>query len=224
MAADRIRAGILSGEFPRHSLLPPERDLARALGLNRLTLRAALAHLEGEGLVRARQGEGVRVLDMRRVAGVEVLAHLVAAAGRTAQRTLVRDFLELRRALAVEAVALATERASEADLQHLEELTALQDAEADAAAFAARDLVFGRAVLRAAQNLPMELLLNSVERLYRARPEIARALLAEPETTRASYRAVVALVRAGNPDVARAAVRTTLEAGDARALARLEGS
>lgn len=68
---ERLRADLLAGHFHEH--LPPERQLAEALGVSRLTLRAALARLEAEGLVRARQGEGVRVLAPFEHGGVGLL-------------------------------------------------------------------------------------------------------------------------------------------------------
>ena len=67
--ADRLRWRILSGEFPAGPSLPPERDLAEDLGVSRLTLRAAMARLETEGLVRPVHGSGNRVLDFRESGG-----------------------------------------------------------------------------------------------------------------------------------------------------------
>ena len=118
---ERLRADLLAGRFRAH--LPAERQLAEALGVSRLTLRAALARLEAEGLVRARQGEGVRVLDWLEHGNVSLLAHLDLAA----RPELARSFLELRRAVAVDAVARACERASDDELDALATLAAAQE-------------------------------------------------------------------------------------------------
>src|SRR3990170_2042144 len=96
---ERLRDDLLAGRYREH--LPAERQLALALGVSRLTLRAALARLEAEGLVQARQGEGVRVLEPFEHGQVGLLAHLDLAA----RPEIARSFLELRRAVAVEAVA-----------------------------------------------------------------------------------------------------------------------
>ncbi len=53
---------IRSGEFPAGSRLPPERDLARQLGVSRPSVREALIALEVEGLVEVRIGSGIYVL------------------------------------------------------------------------------------------------------------------------------------------------------------------
>ena len=47
--ADQIRALIKSGEFPAGARLPPERDLAKQLGVSRPSVREALIALEVEG-------------------------------------------------------------------------------------------------------------------------------------------------------------------------------
>ncbi|TMG97278.1 MAG: FadR family transcriptional regulator [Betaproteobacteria bacterium] len=60
--ADQIRGLIKSGEFPAGSRLPPERDLARQLGVSRPSVREALIALEVEGMVEVRIGSGIYVL------------------------------------------------------------------------------------------------------------------------------------------------------------------
>ena len=74
ITTDHLRSLIISGEYPTDSLLPPERRLAEELGVNRLTLRAALARLEAEKLVVPRQGQGIRVQDWRRTGGLSLLS------------------------------------------------------------------------------------------------------------------------------------------------------
>jgi GntR family transcriptional regulator, transcriptional repressor for pyruvate dehydrogenase complex len=66
--ADQIRTLIKSGEFVPGARLPPERDLAKQLGVSRPSVREALIALEVEGLVEVRIGSGiyVRAVDERR--------------------------------------------------------------------------------------------------------------------------------------------------------------
>ena len=59
--ADQIRSLIKSGEFPAGARLPPERDLAKQLGVSRPSVREALIALEVEGLVEVRIGSGIYV-------------------------------------------------------------------------------------------------------------------------------------------------------------------
>lgn len=57
-----IRQGILTGELGEGLRLPPERLLARALGVNRSTILSAYRELKDEGLVEGHVGRGTRVL------------------------------------------------------------------------------------------------------------------------------------------------------------------
>jgi DNA-binding FadR family transcriptional regulator len=63
--ADQIRGLIRSKEFAAGDRLPPERDLARQLGVSRPSVREALIALEVEGLVEVKIGSGIYVLGAR---------------------------------------------------------------------------------------------------------------------------------------------------------------
>ena len=56
-----LREAIGQGELPAGSRLPPERNLARSLGVSRTTVVAAYDLLKQEGLLRGRQGSGTFV-------------------------------------------------------------------------------------------------------------------------------------------------------------------
>ena len=56
----QLRELILGGKFAVGDKLPPERELAEQLGVNRGSLREAIKSLELIGLVRTRQGDGTR--------------------------------------------------------------------------------------------------------------------------------------------------------------------
>jgi DNA-binding FadR family transcriptional regulator len=66
--ADQISAMIGNGEYGPGSRLPPERDLAKQLGVSRPSVREALIALEVEGLLDVRVGSGIYVTlpDQRR--------------------------------------------------------------------------------------------------------------------------------------------------------------
>src|SRR5262249_27415042 len=100
--ADRLRGEILAGRIPPGTRLPSERELSLALGVNRLTLRAALARLEALGLVSTRHGAGTLVASWRERAGLDALSSLIASLTpwEDTWRELVTAILELRRVLA----------------------------------------------------------------------------------------------------------------------------
>ena len=57
-----LRQGILSGSLEAETRLPASRQLARDLGVNRITVENAYSELEADGLVFARVGSGTYVL------------------------------------------------------------------------------------------------------------------------------------------------------------------
>src|SRR5574338_1723316 len=57
-----LRQGILSGSLASDTRLPASRQLARDLGVNRITVENAYAELEAEGLILSKLGSGTYVL------------------------------------------------------------------------------------------------------------------------------------------------------------------
>ncbi len=58
---EELRESILAGTLPESTRLPPERTLARALGVNRSTVVHAYRDLASDGLIEQRVGSGSRV-------------------------------------------------------------------------------------------------------------------------------------------------------------------
>lgn len=105
--AATLRAEIARGHFPPGARLPTEADLSARFGVNRHTVRHALADLAAAGLVRSRRGAGVFVAASPTdyPLGRRVRFHqAVTAAGRTPSRSFTR--LDTRPADAAEAEAL----------------------------------------------------------------------------------------------------------------------
>ena len=204
------------------SSLPSEPVLAASLGVSRLTLRAAIARLEAERLLRAEHGVGVRVLDYRATAGLDGVEHLLEEQGSSdATIELIGSFLELRRVLAAEAIALACRRCDKERLATLARLAELQAQETNPDEFEQRDLEFARELVRAAGSPAMELLLNTVERLYRSHPELVEAMRNQRDAVGQSYRVITDAVRDGSDGGVRQAVRQLLEPIDEATLAAL---
>lgn len=65
--ADDIRMAIAAGEFASGGKLPGELALAERFGVNRHTVRSAIAALQSEGIVRATPGRGTEVLTPKRL-------------------------------------------------------------------------------------------------------------------------------------------------------------
>ncbi|NJN18462.1 MAG: GntR family transcriptional regulator [Oscillochloris sp.] len=63
--AEALLAQIEAGALPPGSRLPPERELSKQFGVNRLTLRQALDVLDKQGMLLRRQGDGTYVAQPR---------------------------------------------------------------------------------------------------------------------------------------------------------------
>jgi GntR family phosphonate transport system transcriptional regulator len=65
--ADRIRIGISTGSLGDNGRLPAETELSARFGVNRHTVRAAIAALIQEGVLRAEQGRGTFIAQRKRL-------------------------------------------------------------------------------------------------------------------------------------------------------------
>jgi len=223
--ADRLRRGILRGEIAAGTDLPAERELAERLGVSRLTIRAAIARLEAEGLVRPVHGSGTRVLDFRETGGVELMAHLATQSlqGGEVPLAVLRDLLELRRIVAVELIGLVTERASGDEIAALRAHVAEQRRHLDdPQRFMEADLAFARLIVRAGGNLALELLFNTILRILEQHPGMELAFMANAEQTLAVYGKILDLVEARDAERVRTFARRLLDRLDRATLERIE--
>ncbi len=214
---ERLRGEILAGRQRAGSRLPSERELSLALGVNRLTLRAALARLEAMGLVATRHGSGTEVTAWRERAGLEALPMVMGSLdpSEPAWLELLTSMLEVRRILAAEAIALAAVRHTEDHIRAMRAIAHEQQTRLrDALAFARGDLAFQRAIIHAAQNVGFELILNSFSRFPDEQPALVTALYDRREASLGFYNAVIELVRGRDGRAARTAVQVALSAID----------
>ncbi len=169
---------ILSGRYESGEKLPTQRALAADLAVNMASIREAVKRLEQLGLVEVRHGDAMRVRDWRSDGGLDVVAHLIFAAGGVDRPTLAA-VLEARRLMLTEAARLAATRRGDDQARRLREL-ALQIAEApDAQTAQLLDLAFMAELVEASDNVVFVLVLNTVRRLYLDHAELLRAVVAD---------------------------------------------
>lgn len=224
--ARALRESILRGDLSPGSALPPERELAATFGVNRLTLRAALAQLVASGLVAVRHGSGNVIREFSDVGGPDLLPTLVALARDQRQwRQVLRDMLLVRRSLAHAVVQRLVESIDAKGLARLNTAvevfaqTALKaGATADSIALADQALV--RAMLKST-SLVLALAANPIFRLVDELPELRAAMFAHPELNVAGYRALVAGLETKAPRLAEQMVET-LQVLDEAMLKRLK--
>ena len=109
--ADQISALIERGEYSAGQRLPPERDLARQLGVSRPSVREALIALEVEGYVEVRVGSGVYVAGKQ---ATPAKAKLTADSGPF-------ELIKARWLIEGECAALAAKAATKSQVRAMEE-------------------------------------------------------------------------------------------------------
>ena len=103
---ERLATAIRLGVYPYGATLPPERELAAAMGVSRATLREAMAGLRAAGMVATTRGRG----------GGTVVASTPATPGQagrqqlTGRRTELMDVLVFRRVVEPGACQVAGDR------------------------------------------------------------------------------------------------------------------
>ena len=178
--------------------LPPERELAQTLGVNRMTLRAALAELQATGLIVARQGSGNVVTAFEESGGPALLPDLIRLESAGKQVELCADLLLLRRQLAVAALTklLELERRDVSRIEEaVERFGELAEGGASAAELAAADLGVVAAILEATRSPAFRLIINPVARALESLPVLRDVLYASPEHNAAHYGELIAWLR-----------------------------
>lgn len=108
---DQLADQILSRRLEPGEPLPSERDLSKALGVNRGAVREALKRLAQAGLIEQRHGGGTKVLDYRRTAGLDLLTRLLLTPQGQPDLHVARSVVEMRAALAPDIARLCALRA-----------------------------------------------------------------------------------------------------------------
>ncbi len=126
LVQQHIEEQILEGMLTSGALLPPERELAAALGVSRTAVREALRTLEAQGLVTSNVGAGPE-------SGTRISAHYSPSVAKTLQLHValahfpIDDVVETRIILEKESVRLACEKADEADLSEIRHILTQMD-------------------------------------------------------------------------------------------------
>lgn len=151
--ADQIAALIEKGEYASGRRLPPERDLAKELGVSRPSVREALIALEVEGYVEVRVGSGVYVLGPR-------------PAGRALPLPADSGPFELIKArwlIEAECAALAAKEATRAQIRAMEEALDQMESDRDKGTMPlAADRLFHLRIAEASGNSALALVVKTL--------------------------------------------------------------
>jgi len=205
---DRLADQIMSGKLPVGAKLPSETEMMKGMGVSRTVVREAVAALRARGLVITRQGAGAFVdRDPNRqpyAIDPEGLGSLDS----------VLDILELRMAVESEAAAIASERATAAQIKAIGEAQRVFSRAISGGERAIKeDFAFHQAIATATQNSRFVEFLGFLGRLIIPRQSIRsfegaaegpRQYLARIER---EHEAILQAIAAHAPKKAREAMR-----------------
>ena len=204
----RLREMIHKGDLRPGNRLPPERDLAKQLGVSRPTLRAGIRSLAAVGVLKSRQGAGTFVAEADASPALDSnpLRLLASLHGFSSA-----EMFEARLLLEMAIAGLAAERATgdhmAAMAEELAEMFATLDEPEE---FLVHDMRFHQTIAAASGNRILTALMNMVASiLFDVRSKTvhrAHDLKESAEMHRQIFRGI----REGNIEVARAAMRDHL--------------
>jgi GntR family transcriptional repressor for pyruvate dehydrogenase complex len=196
---EQLSTGIVEGRFEPGSTLPAERDLCRALGVNRGAVREALKRLAQAGLVSIRQGDGARVLDYRRTASMDLLAQLLFRPDGLLDTKVARGVMEMRAALAPDVARLCAKRRSPELVARLEaRVDAMARDASDLAALQLHALELWELLVEGSDNVAYALAFNSLRATYEQIREVMVQVVAEEVSDLPNHRALVAAIARGD--------------------------
>jgi DNA-binding FadR family transcriptional regulator len=207
---DRLLALIRSGDIPPGQQLPSERDLMERYGVGRPAVREALQSLERSGIVEIAHGERARVL----LPTASSLMEQVAGGARHLLRMQPHTLEHLKDArlfLEVGMARLAAERATDADVQALQQrLNEHRAVQRQPEQFLERDMAFHREIARISGNPIFPAI---VEALFRWAGEYYQTIVRAPgaeHVTLAEHLALFNAIAARDPDAAARAMHEHL--------------
>jgi GntR family transcriptional repressor for pyruvate dehydrogenase complex len=204
----RLREMIHSGELRPGDRLPPERDLAKLLGVSRPTLRAGIRSLAAVGVLQSRQGAGTFVVKADGPPSLDSspLRLMASLHGFTNA-----EMFEARQSLEMAVAGLAAERAT-GDLMATmaEEVAGMFASLDDPEQFLIHDVRFHQTVAAASGNRILTSLMNMVATiLFETRIKTVKRATDLKESAE-MHRHVYRAIRERNPDAARVAMREHL--------------
>lgn len=220
--ARQIEKRILDGEFPIGSKLPSERELSVEYGVSRPVVREALSQLKLDGLVEARAGSGVFVIDESNQKAFRIQPLVVEEAQS------VEQLMELLVAIEVAATRIAAINRTPEDLKQIKRaLIGLEYAIISDKLGDEEDYAFHDAIVIATHNPHFIALCKHLE--YGARHVIRQArantrshLPQLMDEVQIEHEAIYEAIQAGEPDRAGQAAEKHLRNAAARMAIYLE--
>jgi len=203
---EEFKGKIFSGEYKCGDILGSQNELAQSLGVSRASLREALKRLEMMGLVESKQGVGTFLKKITPSDFMNPLSSFIVIDKKSAF-----ELLEARLYIEGSLAAMASLRATEDDLQQLEDiLSSMRHLAAahEIQEFIKKDVQFHYAIAKASNNDIMikiaeilrDLLRQLISKIFESYPE---KLPETMEQTINFHQAIFTAIRNRDPDAAR---------------------
>jgi GntR family transcriptional repressor for pyruvate dehydrogenase complex len=158
---------ILSGELQPGDRLPPERELASAMGISRSLVNLCILELESKGFVRIVPRQGTFVNDYKKQGTPQMLLSLMHFDSDKMDWTLFDSMMDTRRLLEYECTRLAVKKATEEDLKRIEDALNIMRENTDMDRFVDGNFKFHHALTSASGNAVYAMIFNSFEHALR---------------------------------------------------------
>jgi GntR family transcriptional regulator, transcriptional repressor for pyruvate dehydrogenase complex len=189
------------------SRLPKEAELAERFHVSRIVVREAMKILEDRGVVEVRAGRGTLTVAARPDRVKQSLLQLFRDQPLPTLGEM-ESMLELRQVLEETSASLAAVRASDEDLREIEAaLEEMRRGDADLDKTIEADLRFHRAVMKAAHNPYLEMVLDPVVSVFIQQIKLTNSF----HMGLTEHHHIFVQIRSHNPVGARQAVRRLLK-------------
>ncbi|MBM3471123.1 MAG: FadR family transcriptional regulator [Armatimonadetes bacterium] len=224
--AARILRLISEGRLEPGDKLPPERELAAALGVSRTSIRDAIRTLEATGLLEPRQGHGTVI---RELSAAGLVAPIASALGM--RPDLVPDVMAFRKMIEPTLARQAAVSATPDEVRQLEAILVDQTVRVEAGGLGVEEGgAFHGLIARAARNQVAGVVVELLLHLLRSDRELALRARGRPRQSLRGHRAILEAIRRRDGGTAEQAMLAHLEQIEAtllpvraRAPARTEG-
>jgi GntR family transcriptional regulator, transcriptional repressor for pyruvate dehydrogenase complex len=214
----QVREMIRKGELKPGDRLPPERELAKRLGISRASLRHGLRFLTAIGVLTSRPGSGSYISDGPPALDSEPLRMLADL-----HRFTPDEMFDARKLLEVGLAGMAAKNATDDHLATMaEEVAEMYATLDDPQEYLVHDIRFHRAVAAASGNQILAALMNMVSAAMYERRQATVERATDLKESAEFHRKIYRLVRARKPDQAREAMAEHLTLAQ-RAFASEEG-
>lgn len=212
----RIRDLLAEEHLEPGDRLPPEREMARLLGVSRPVLREAVKTLEAQGQLLVRHGQGVFVAESAESLTRQRLENLEVS---------LDELFAMREVLEVPAAAWAAENATPDDIAVLarafEEEEAARQPPIDFERLAALDSAFHLRIVEMAKNRFLAQTLGILQDMIARGMETTLAVPGRVQASAKDHRLLFEAISGGDPEAAKAAVLRHVNGAREAALQRI---